>query len=1108
MKFLVPKFLFFLGACLFSGLSFAGHLGGNLLFSAKLTGANQVPSIAVDGVGIATFTLNEDMDSLSVNISASGLTGGITGIHIHAGSPTENGGVVVNMTDWIEGNRVVGVITGGDLTSELIENLLWGNYYVNLHTEANAGGELRGQIGLETDWHFSADISVDQTVPEAQGTTAWGVGSFNLSHNKEKLQVRVIIEDLSGPIVGVALNYGAPGTAGILAEDLGSIIQGNTIVGEITPSATMVENLLAGNVFISIHTDNNISGETRGHLKMNQGLTFDTWLSGEQAGTAATGVGVGNVILNSTMDSIWYDVAITSLTGAISSAHFHEGTVGNSGGVVVNVSPDINGNRIKGKAAVDAETVHDFLTGGMYLNIHTTANAAGEIRGQVYPLAREGYVFSLDGGQQTPGIIVNGEGSGMVSIDRDQTNAHFMMSVSQLTGAITGAHFHIAPKGESGAVVFNLSDYFDKDGSEDGAFGYWTSTDATTPFLTQNSMQFRSDSVYVNIHTDANAAGEVRGQVWRGFNVITLPAVENGAQPIDPNFSGHMLYSVKLTGEQAGTIATGQGVGGFLLNPTMDTMWVNITLDGLTGPVTGIHIHEGAIGVSGGVVTDLGPLLMGNQLSGFITGIDISKFISGDYYVNVHTEDNLGGEIRGQILPETDVHYSAWASGADFEVPVVTNAYGLGTFDLAINGSDLEIRFVAQGLSGPITAAHLHVGAPGAAGGAVLVDLGAMIDGNAIVGNVDPSAFIADLIAGNVYINIHTAANMGGEIRGQLWAAKGLAFDGWLNGSQSVPEAKSPAYGVVNVWLNSTWDTLSYNVVMNGLSGAAASAHFHNAAQGQNGGVLANLTDAIVGNQITGEVTGAELTDELIMALVSGDIYVNVHTNNFPAGELRGQVYRLARDGYSYQVCAEQHDPEAVELGQGSGIVSIDRWSRNAHYMVTTTGLTGAITSAHFHEGAQGNSGGVLFNLSSNFATNGNSAFGYLTDADGFDESSSTLVRNGEVYLNVHTGANPGGEIRGQVVRSLICTGLITSTFDLNEAGASFQVYPNPANDQLSVSTDAGSVEMIIIRDMLGNVLKQVEGSNTYNVSNLNEGVYMLEVTTERGVGHTTFVKQ
>lgn len=1108
MKFLVPKFLFFLGACLVSGLSYAEHLGGSLLFSARLSGDNQVPAITVDGEGVATFTLNESMDSLSVNISAAGLTGGITGVHLHEGAVSENGVVVYNMTDWILGNRVVGVITGGDLTSEMIQKLLLGNYYVNVHTEENPSGELRGQVGLESDWHFSADISVDQTVPEAQGTTAWGVGSFNLSQNKEKLQIRIVIEDLSSPIVGVALYYGAPGAVGVLGEDLGSIIQGNTIVGEITPSAATIENLLAGNVYVNIHTDFNISGETRGHLELNQGLAFDTWLNGEQAGTAATGVGVGNAVLNSTLDSIWYDVALTSLTSAITAAHFHKAAAGSNGGVILNLSSDISGNRIKGVTAIDAATIKDFLTGEMYLNIHTGTNTGGEIRGQVYRLAREGYVFSLDGAQQTPGIIVNGEGSGMVSIDRDQTNAHFMMTVSQLTGAITSAHFHAAPKGESGGVTFDLSSYLGMDGTEDGAFGYWTSTDATTPFVTQNSVQFRSDSVYVNIHTDANAAGEVRGQVWRGFNVITLPTVDNGALPMDPNFSGHMLYSVKLTGAQAGTTEAGLGAGGFLLNPTMDTIWVNITVDSLTGPITGIHIHEGAVGVSGGVITDLGPLLMGNQVSGFITGFDISKFISGEYYVNVHTEDNAAGEIRGQILPETDVHYSAWASGADFEVPVVTDAYGLGTFDLAMNGSDLEIRFVAQDLSGPITAAHLHLGAAGAAGGAVVADLGAMIDGNAIVGNVDPTTFIADLIAGNVYINIHTTAHVDGEIRGQLSAAQGLAFDGWLNGAQSVPASKSSAYGVVNVWLNTSWDTLSYNVVMNGLSGAAASAHFHNAAQGQNGGVLANLTDAIEGNQITGEVTGTELTDELIMALVSGDAYVNIHTNNFPSGEIRGQIYRLARDGYSYQVCAEQHDPEATDEGKGSGIVSIDRWSNNAHYMVTTTGLTGAITSAHFHEGAQGSSGGVLFNLSANFATNGNSAFGYLTDSDGFDELSSSSIKAGDVYLNVHTVANGGGEIRGQVVRSLICSGLITSTFDLNESGASFEVYPNPANDQLSIATDAGSIELIIIRDMLGNTLKRLEGSTIYNVSNLNEGVYMLEVTTERGIGHTTFVKQ
>src|SRR6185295_617648 len=125
--------------------------------------------------------------------------------------------------------------------------------------------------------------------------------------------------------------------------------------------------------------------------------------------------------------------------------------------------------------------------------------------------------------------------------------------------------------------------------------------------------------------------------------------------------------------------------------------------------------HEGLPGVSGGVIISLVANISGNDLNATITGSVltpevISKMLSGNYYINVHTAANPGGEIRGQILPETDYAYSAMMDGAQ-EVPQVnTGAYGLGVFDLYQNYKALTIHVVVQGLSGAITGAHFHVG--------------------------------------------------------------------------------------------------------------------------------------------------------------------------------------------------------------------------------------------------------------------------------------------------------------------------------------------------------------------------------------------------------------
>jgi len=90
----------------------------------------------------------------------------------------------------------------------------------------------------------------------------------------------------------------------------------------------------------------------------------------------------------------------------------------------------------------------------------------------------------------------------------------------------------------------------------------------------------------------------------------------------------------------------------------------------------------------------------------------------------------------------------------------VTATYDTGSKKLSWKGS-------VAGLSGPATAAHFHAGEPGKNGGVVIPIQGAdkgSFEGTATL--TDEQA--ADLMAGKWYVNVHTAANKAGEIRGQV----------------------------------------------------------------------------------------------------------------------------------------------------------------------------------------------------------------------------------------------------------------------------------------------------------------------------------------------------
>ncbi|MBI3331867.1 CHRD domain-containing protein [Candidatus Peregrinibacteria bacterium] len=84
------------------------------------------------------------------------------------------------------------------------------------------------------------------------------------------------------------------------------------------------------------------------------------------------------------------------------------------------------------------------------------------------------------------------------------------------------------------------------------------------------------------------------------------------------------------------------------------------------------------------------------------------------------------------------------------------------------------------------------------------------------------------------------------------------------------------------------------------------------------------------------------------------------------------------------------------------------------HYDITvegnTSGTDGTITAAHFHRGARRQAGLVLEPI----PFNGNRAVGLWSD---ISDNAIDALLNGQIYVNVHTRANPNGEIRGQVTR-------------------------------------------------------------------------------------------
>jgi hypothetical protein len=109
---------------------------------ADLKAASEVPPTDSKGSGSVTATYDTASKKLSWKGSVSGLSGPATAAHFHAGEAGKNGGVVVPIAGADKGS-FEGSAT---LTDAQAEELMAGKWYVNVHTAANKGGEIRGQV--------------------------------------------------------------------------------------------------------------------------------------------------------------------------------------------------------------------------------------------------------------------------------------------------------------------------------------------------------------------------------------------------------------------------------------------------------------------------------------------------------------------------------------------------------------------------------------------------------------------------------------------------------------------------------------------------------------------------------------------------------------------------------------------------------------------------------------------------------------------------------------------------------------------------------------------------------------------------------------------------
>jgi len=134
-------------------------------FSADLSVDQEVPAPTVpdgySGMGSGTASISDDESEVEVHLEWSDLTGDAVGAHIHYAPPGEAGGIIFPL-DHTAGSPIDQTLTEADFTpvdggpqsyAEALAAMRDGNTYLNVHTEANPPGEIRGQLEMTDHTH-------------------------------------------------------------------------------------------------------------------------------------------------------------------------------------------------------------------------------------------------------------------------------------------------------------------------------------------------------------------------------------------------------------------------------------------------------------------------------------------------------------------------------------------------------------------------------------------------------------------------------------------------------------------------------------------------------------------------------------------------------------------------------------------------------------------------------------------------------------------------------------------------------------------------------------------------------------------------------------------
>jgi hypothetical protein len=238
--------------------------------------------------------------------------------------------------------------------------------------------------------------------------------------------------------------------------------------------------------------------------------------------------------------------------------------------------------------------------------------------------------------------------------------------------------------------------------------------------------------------------------------------------------------------------------------------------------------------------------------------------------------------------------------------------------------------------------------------------------------------------------------------------AGGKAFRVFLTGESEAPAGDPVATGTATLRMRAGQGQVCYRLAATNLSSAAIAAHIHVGAAGSSGNVVVPLKTPSSG-QSSGCAAASRSLVAAMLAKPAG-YYVNVHTNEFPGGAVRGQLVGTTSASLGW-IGALTLKGTTEPNASGTAVLRIRSEDGLVCYRLHVANVTLPTVAAHIHRGGASVSGPVVVGFTAPGA-DGNSSGCSPADKALIDE----IVGNpAGFYVNVHTKEHPGGAIRSQL---------------------------------------------------------------------------------------------